>query len=56
LTAIGKVLRTNEEKWSKHQKQNKAKKVAAIRVARWFIFNPKIPTWVNFGGAQIGKC
>jgi hypothetical protein len=19
-------------------------------VARWFIFKPKIPTWVNFGG------
>jgi hypothetical protein len=21
-----------------------------IRVARWFIFKPKIPIWVNFGG------
>jgi hypothetical protein len=20
------------------------------RVARWFLFNPKIPIWVNFGG------
>jgi hypothetical protein len=20
------------------------------RVARWFIFKPKIPIWVNFGG------
>jgi hypothetical protein len=20
------------------------------RVARWFVFNPKIPIWVNFGG------
>jgi hypothetical protein len=20
------------------------------RLARWFIFKPKIPTWVNFGG------
>jgi hypothetical protein len=21
-----------------------------IRVARWFIFKPKIPIWINFGG------
>jgi hypothetical protein len=21
-----------------------------VRVARWFIFRPKIPIWVNFGG------
>jgi hypothetical protein len=27
-----------------------------IRVARWFVFKPKIPIWVNFGGPQIGKC
>jgi hypothetical protein len=20
------------------------------RVARWFVFKPKIPIWVNFGG------
>jgi hypothetical protein len=26
------------------------------RVARWFIFKPKIPIWVNFGGPYIGKC
>jgi hypothetical protein len=22
----------------------------SIRVARWYIFKPKIPIWVNFGG------
>jgi hypothetical protein len=27
-----------------------------IRVARWGIFNPKIQTWVNFGGSCIGRC
>jgi hypothetical protein len=27
-----------------------------IRVARWFIFKPKIPIGVNFGGSWIGKC
>jgi hypothetical protein len=25
------------------------------RVARWFVFKPKIPIWVNFGGACYGK-
>jgi hypothetical protein len=23
------------------------------RVARWFVFKPKIPLWVNFGGPYI---
>jgi hypothetical protein len=26
------------------------------RVARWFIFKPKIAIWVNFGGPWNGKC
>jgi hypothetical protein len=26
------------------------------RVARWFIFIPNIPIWVNFGGPWNGKC
>jgi hypothetical protein len=26
------------------------------RGARWFIFKPKIPIWVNFGWPKIGKC
>jgi hypothetical protein len=26
------------------------------RVARWFVFKPKIPIWVNFGGPCNGKC
>jgi hypothetical protein len=25
------------------------------RIARWFIFNPKIQIWVNFGGPWNGK-
>jgi hypothetical protein len=24
-------------------------------VARWFVFKPKIPFWVNFGGSCYGK-
>jgi hypothetical protein len=27
-----------------------------MRVARWFIFKPKIPIWVYFGGPWNGKC
>jgi hypothetical protein len=26
------------------------------RVARWFVFKPKIAIWVNFGGPCIAKC
>jgi hypothetical protein len=26
------------------------------RVARWHIFKPKIPLWVNFGGSYNGRC
>jgi hypothetical protein len=26
------------------------------RVARWHIFKPKFPIWVNFGGPWVGKC
>jgi hypothetical protein len=26
------------------------------RVARWYIFEPKIPIWVNFAGPSNGKC
>jgi hypothetical protein len=26
------------------------------KVARWFVFKPKIPIWVNFGGPWNGKC
>jgi hypothetical protein len=25
------------------------------RVARWFVFKPKIPIWLNFGGSCYGK-
>jgi hypothetical protein len=26
------------------------------RVARWYIFKPKIPIWEKFGGPLNGKC
>jgi hypothetical protein len=28
----------------------------AARVARWFVFKPKIQIWVNFGGSCNGRC
>jgi hypothetical protein len=28
----------------------------ANRVARWFVFKPKIQIWVNFGGSLNGRC
>jgi hypothetical protein len=30
--------------------------VNTVRVARWYIFKPKIPIWVNFGGSCNGRC
>jgi hypothetical protein len=30
--------------------------VDGCRVARWFIFIPKIPVWVHFGGSWNRKC
>jgi hypothetical protein len=32
------------------------KRLTKARVARWFVFKPKIPIWVNFGGPSNGKC
>jgi hypothetical protein len=29
--------------------------MVVIRVARWFIFKPKIPIWGNFGGPKVEK-
>jgi hypothetical protein len=31
-------------------------KGVSSRVARWFVFKPKIPIWVNFEGPLNGKC
>jgi hypothetical protein len=31
-------------------------RVLTYRAARWFVFKPKIPIGVNFGGPLIGKC
>jgi hypothetical protein len=27
-----------------------------FRVARWYIFKPKMPIWINFGGPGNGRC
>jgi hypothetical protein len=36
--------------------QSPALKTKVARVARWHIFEPKIPIWVNFGGSYNGIC
>jgi hypothetical protein len=32
------------------------KESISYRVARWFVFKPKIPIWVNFEEPLNGKC
>jgi hypothetical protein len=34
----------------------KASLVSETRVARWFVFKPKIQIWVNFGRSCNGRC
>jgi hypothetical protein len=43
-------------KRSRILQQLKHKHQLSLSVARWFIFWPKIPIWVNFWGPKIGKC
>jgi hypothetical protein len=31
-------------------------RIVSSTVARWFVFKPKLPIWVNFGGSCNGKC
>jgi hypothetical protein len=38
-----------------HLPEKRLNRVPA-RVARWHIFKPKIPIWVNFGGSCNGGC
>jgi hypothetical protein len=32
--------------------REKEKYMNSRRAARWFVFKPRIPIWVNFGGPQ----
>jgi hypothetical protein len=38
------------------KEEDAAKKARSPRVARWFVFKPKIQIWVNFGGSCNGSC
>jgi hypothetical protein len=60
----GKIVAKNCEKWKKNAERIDlyldSRFAAAFdsiptRVARCFIFKPKIPIWVNFGGPWNGK-
>jgi hypothetical protein len=50
----------NRQIWSPCRETKKPKLlfgafVSTYRVARWFVFKPKIPIWANFGGSCYGK-
>jgi hypothetical protein len=45
---VDKKIIHNRKKWTAKEEES--------RVARWFIFKPKIPIWDNFGGPWNGKC
>jgi hypothetical protein len=40
----------------KRGENDSARKRLTIRVARWLVFQQKIPIWEKFSGSQIGKC
>jgi hypothetical protein len=44
----------NALRW--HERASQPKLWLSSRVARWHIFKPKIPIWVNFGGPCNGRC
>jgi hypothetical protein len=44
------------EKKTFESKKTQKRKERKNGVARWFIFKPKIPIWVNFGGSLNGRC
>jgi hypothetical protein len=52
---IGKCL-FSAWQWVVVFAQRQKTKIAKVRVARWHIFRPKIPIWVNFGGYSNGRC
>jgi hypothetical protein len=47
---VARFLSMQYTKTAKHTKL-----LPNYRVARWFLFKPKILIWVNFGGPQIGN-
>jgi hypothetical protein len=56
---LSKKISGEKERKSKIRtdRSEKGKKCKAfyLRVARWFVFKPKIPILVNFGGSCNGK-
>jgi hypothetical protein len=53
LCQIGDFLQNTSKIF--HSKEVSHFKWVVSRVARWFVFKPKIPIWVNFGGFCYGK-
>jgi hypothetical protein len=40
----------------RHRQPKQKPVFISIRVARWYIFKPKIPIWINFGKSCNGSC
>jgi hypothetical protein len=53
--ALDTVRNTYRESF-KAQKHSKPWFLVFTRAARWYIFKPKNPIWVNFGGSCNGRC
>jgi hypothetical protein len=53
-TSLGCTWQLNSESKSCISRKQAAR--TQIRVARWFVFKPKIPIWVNFGGPCNWRC
>jgi hypothetical protein len=41
--------------WFDGEQNNKSRLTCSTRVARWFVFQPKLPIWVNFRGSCNSK-
>jgi hypothetical protein len=52
LSTSGKVVLERDRFATYCAKSN----LELTRVARWFVFKPKIQIWVNFGGSCKGRC
>jgi hypothetical protein len=50
------MLKARQRMRSLSKQDEKKLALPISRVAGWYIFEPKIPIWVNFGGPKNGKC
>jgi hypothetical protein len=56
MVPVEKSMRTLPALESVIHKTKFAEALADSSTARWFVFKPKIPLWVNLGVLKIGQC